>query len=247
MKQGDVFREACRFQPIKVVLSIVRIIEGSHYITPDIFSRGVSRLGPILCHKLSWLKASGRATGQGFGDQPMRRVGRKEIPALVSRRRQPVAAGPLREDDHHALFLADLVIVAEQRVLIGVDGEHRVALLPMTGRVAVAIPQPRNAQRRAVGPGEAGGYGLAGSPVGFEDGVGGDDAVLRAAPGVAEGEGVGHLVVAGVEGGELLGAGQFVGPVDDEIRPQRPATASSSGTASSPASCSGGRRTNTPW
>ncbi|KAG1471528.1 hypothetical protein G6F54_014488 [Rhizopus delemar] len=31
------------------------------------------------------------------------------------------------------------------------------------------------------------------------------------------------------------------------IRPQRPATASRSGTASSPASCSTGRRTNTPW
>ncbi|KAG0920104.1 hypothetical protein G6F31_020866 [Rhizopus arrhizus] len=31
------------------------------------------------------------------------------------------------------------------------------------------------------------------------------------------------------------------------IRPQRPVTASRSGTASSPASCSTGRRTNTPW
>ncbi len=31
------------------------------------------------------------------------------------------------------------------------------------------------------------------------------------------------------------------------IRPQRPTTASRSGTASSPALCSTGRRTNTPW
>lgn len=59
-----------------------------------------------------------------------------------------------------------------------VEGEHGVALRPLTGSVSVAVPQNGDAQRRNVGPGESRGDGLTGSPVGFEDGTRRDDAVL---------------------------------------------------------------------
>lgn len=145
--------------------------------------------------------AAGPGSGHRRGDQLVGGEGYEEIAALIGAGGQPVAICTLGKDHHHAFFLVRLVIVAEEGIVVSVDGEHRIALLPLAGRVAVAVPRAGDAQRRAVGPREARGQCFAGSPVRLEDGIGGNDAVLRPAPRVAEGEGVGDAVVAGVEGG----------------------------------------------
>ncbi|KAG1174867.1 hypothetical protein G6F35_016621 [Rhizopus arrhizus] len=65
-------------------------------------------------------------------------------------------------------------------------------------------------QRRAIGTGEARSHRGAGSPIGFKDGIGGDDAMLPAAPGVPEGEGLGRRLAARVERGQLAGLVQSI-------------------------------------
>jgi hypothetical protein len=85
-----------------------------------------------------------------------------------------------------------------------------VALLQLAGGVAPPIPEAGNPQRRAVGPGEAGGHSGAGSPFRFKDGIRREDAVLRPVPSVPEGEGFGRRLAARVECGQLAGLVQTV-------------------------------------
>ena len=91
------------------------------------------------------------------------------------------------------------MVVLEKWVLVGVDGEHGVALLHLAGGVASAVLQVGDTQRRAIGPGEPGSHRSARPPIGFEDGVCRDDAVLPTAPRVAEGEGLGRRLATGIE------------------------------------------------
>lgn len=149
--------------------------------------------------------------GDAYSKPRRAKANRDLIATVKSRRANPdtpiivIMQRPAQEDVDHVLFLSVLVVVLEKRIVVGVDGEHRITLLRLSGGVPVAIPQACDAQRCAVGSGKAGGHRDARPPVGFEDGLGRDDALLAAAPGIAEGEGLGRRLASRIESGELPG------------------------------------------
>ena len=92
------------------------------------------------------------------------------------------------------------MVVAKQRVLIGVDGQHAVAVDDLARRVLPLLPETGDAHHAAVGTGEAGRDGFARAPVGFINSRCWNDAVLGLAPGVTEGRFFGDGLGAGVVG-----------------------------------------------
>ena len=105
------------------------------------------------------------------------------------------------------LFLAGLMVEPEQWIVVGIDGQHGVALLPLAGLVSVPIPDPGYAERRTIRTRESGRHRF----IGLEPGLGflamvrleyrvcRDDVVLSAAPGVAKSERLGLRFAARVE------------------------------------------------
>ena len=94
---------------------------------------------------------------------------------------------------------------------VRVRREHRVALAQRAAFVLVRVPEPGDAEGLAVDRCEPRRDVRPGAPVGFPEGLRRDDAVLGLALGVAEGERLGHAVIASLVDGNLLSAGQVVG------------------------------------
>lgn len=47
---------------------------------------------------------------------------------MFCRRLQPVLIAVFGQDHHHAFFIGGLVKQAHQRVITGIDGQHRIAM-----------------------------------------------------------------------------------------------------------------------
>lgn len=70
-------------------------------------------------------------SGHRCSDQLVGGEGYEEVATLMGAGGQPVTVSALGKDQHHALFLARLVVVAEKRILRGVDAEQCEAFLPV--------------------------------------------------------------------------------------------------------------------
>jgi hypothetical protein len=91
-----------------------------------------------------------------------------------------------RQNHHHALFFAGFVKLLHQRVGVGIDGEHGVAVHQLPLRRAPARPQAGNAQWLVIGTGNAGCLCPPTAPVGLKKGLCRDDAVLRVLPSITK-------------------------------------------------------------
>lgn len=81
------------------------------------------------------------------GNQPVGRERHEEVEALFRAGGEPVTVRGLGKAHQHAFFFVGLMVVAEQRMVIGIDGEHREALVPLSASVPIAVPKFGYAQR----------------------------------------------------------------------------------------------------
>jgi len=91
--------------------------------------------------------------------------------------------------------------LAHQGMVIGVDGQHGVAVNELTLGRLPRRPQAGKAHRLAVGACNPGRHRLATSPIGLEEGVSRDNAVIAVLPGIPKAGFAGDSLCASVVGG----------------------------------------------
>jgi hypothetical protein len=174
------------------------------------------------------------AFGGVLADERHRAVGRR-IESL----------GPLRagQRDQHPFLILDPVVVAQQRVRVGVGREHRVALAQRAAFVLVGVPQAGDAKGFAVGRVLPVGMCTSVRQSGSQKACAGTMqcwALRQALPKVN------NLATRSSRAlwvASFRALGRLSGCAGREIRPHRAVTGLTRGTASSPASAASGRRT----